>query len=303
MSVHTGWYIYRIGGSGTTTSQVGVGTQTLNVSGPDNIIGNASPVETISLTSPSLTWNYGGTASSGANSGFYGTIGAVTNRWYFTTTPLTIGSPVTVVPDTLGAGGADFAICFMPGTLIATPEGQATVESLRPGDLVVTADGQAKPVVWVGRQTICRLFRRGPEVLPIRIRAGALGENLPARDLLVSPCHALALDGILVQAGALVNGVSITRETAVAEVFTYFHIELAAHDLVLAEGVPAESFVDHVDRRIFDNWAEHPAAETEELGSIEEMDLPRAKSARQVPMALRARLEARAEALGVPAAA
>ena len=95
--------------------------------------------------------------------------------------------------------------CFMPGTLVATPTGEQPVETLKIGDLVLTAEGQARPVRWMGRHTVSRLFADPQRVLPIRVTAGALGENVPVRDLLVSPDHALLVDGILVQAGALVT--------------------------------------------------------------------------------------------------
>ncbi len=176
-------------------------------------------------------------------------------------------------------------LCFYPGTRIATPEGEVEVEALRAGDLVLTANG-AKPVRWVGQSQVHTRFADPLRSLPIRIKAGALGDGLPARDLLLSPDHAVFIDGILAQAGALVNGTTIVREQDVPEQFTYYHVELASHELLLAEGVQAESFVDNVDRMHFHNWDEREAP----AEAIEEMPYPRAKAARQVPMAIRRRL-------------
>ncbi len=91
------------------------------------------------------------------------------------------------------------------------------------------------------------------------------------------------------------DGPTIWREAGVPEVFTYWHVELPDHSLVMAEGVPAETFVDNVARLAFDNWDEHEAAGSE--APIAEMALPRAKSARQVPAATRRRLAERAALL------
>lgn len=197
----------------------------------------------------------------------------------------------------LSVKSASTAICFLPGTRIATPGGEIAVESLHSGDLVKTHEGHPIPVRWIGRQTISTRFADPLRVLPICIKADALSDNVPARDLYVSPCHALLVDGILIQAGALVNGGSIVRVPAPSEVFTYYHVETSDHSLVLAENVPAETFIDNVDRLAFDNWEEHEALGG--VAPITEMSYPRAKAYRQVPVATRERLAARSLALFV----
>ena len=194
------------------------------------------------------------------------------------------------------------APCFTAGTRIATVRGEVAVETLRAGDMLVTATGEAKPVRWIGRSTVSTRFADPLRVLPIRIRAGAFGENLPVRDLLVSPDHAMFLDNVLLQAGALVNGSSIIRETDVPETFVYYHVELGSHELILAEGALTESFVDNVDRMNFENWAEHQALYGE-AAPIAEMDYPRAKAARQVPQSIGRMLMERAGNLALPMAA
>ncbi|MBU6449417.1 MAG: Hint domain-containing protein [Rhodospirillales bacterium] len=192
-------------------------------------------------------------------------------------------SPLTLVSTT--------APCFCAGTRIATPGGLRLVEELEAGDTVLTATGEAKAVRWMGRRVVDMQFADLARNLPVRIKAGALGNGLPTQDLMVSPDHAMFLDGILVQAGAMVNGTSIVREGNMPTRFTYYHIETAEHDLILAEGAPTETFVDNIDRMAFDNWAEY-AALVDGTEAILEMDYPRAKSARQVPASLRAKLDA-----------
>jgi hypothetical protein len=181
--------------------------------------------------------------------------------------------------------------------MVRTPDGEVSVESLKRGDLVLTVDGRIMPISWLGRQTVSTLFSDPMRVLPIRIKAGALAENVPSRDLLLSPDHAILVEGALIQAGALVNGSSIVRERNVPRVFTYYHIEVDDHSLILAENTPAETFVDNVDRLGFDNWAEHKALYPNGK-PIEELPYPRAKSHRQVPVSTRVMLGARAQAIG-----
>jgi hypothetical protein len=207
---------------------------------------------------------------------------------------ISLNPSVTITQTTFDLGAA----CFVTGTMIRTPDGDRAVETLRQGDLVVTADGAAKSITWLGRSRHSTLFAEPTRILPVRIRAGALGENLPVRDLLVSPGHAMLLDGVLVHAGAMVNGTSVVRETGLQGAFTYYHVETGAHDVLLAEGAATESFLVGVEEMKFDNWDERPAAGA----TPEELAYPRVKAARQMPRSLRDLLESRAEAI-VPAVA
>jgi hypothetical protein len=187
-----------------------------------------------------------------------------------------------------------FTVCFTVGTLIATPQGEVTVESLKIGDPIMTEDGREVPVKWIGRQTVHKLFTLPERFAPVRVGAGALGRGLPHTDLLLTANHALILDGIAINAGALINGVTIIREPmeSLPERITYYHVETKDHDVILANGAPAETFIDYIGRQVFDNHAEYVDLYGEER-VIAEMDLPRVSAARMVPPEIRARLAAR----------
>jgi Hint domain len=191
---------------------------------------------------------------------------------------------------------ADFQfVCFMADTMISTPRGEAAIQMLRRGDIVMTADNRIAAIAWIGRQTVSTRFADPVRCLPIRIGAGALSDGVPSRDLLISPDHAILVDDVLIQAGALINGISIVREANVPETFIYYHVELKDHSLILAENTPAESFVDNVDRVRFDNWHEYEELYPQGKPVIE-MPYPRAKAHRQVPRAIRQRLATRGTA-------
>jgi hypothetical protein len=271
------------------------------VAGPNQNFG--APVLYQSSTSPFISsvsatglqrWGLNSSAVADPNNpnGFY-----VSNE-YVTNTGVTIPNGLGAWWNTATAKVSVSPVCFMAGTRVLTPDGESPVESLKRGDLVLTADGVARPIGWLGRQTVSTVFGDPVRVLPIRIMAGALADNVPCRDLLVSPDHALLVDGVLIQAGALVNGTSIVRETNAPRVFVYYHVELDDHSLILAENTPAETFVDNVDRLGFDNWAEHESLYPDGK-PIVEMPCPRAKSRRQVPANIRVALAQRALVIGV----
>jgi hypothetical protein len=141
--------------------------------------------------------------------------------------------------------------CYRSGTAILTDNGERPVESLVAGDRVITASRRARRIRWIGRRGFSACFIAGdPAVLPIRVRAGALGLNSPSRDLYVSPRHALFIANVLVPAASLINGSSIVQ-VPVDKDLLYLHVELDSHDILLAEGAPAESYLDVGARGMF----------------------------------------------------
>ncbi|GJE78195.1 Hint domain-containing protein [Methylorubrum suomiense] len=157
----------------------------------------------------------------------------------------------------LGSYNAQAVPCFTTGTLIRTARGDVAVEDLIVGDLAVTASGTLRPITWIGNRD---LDGHGKELShneqPIHIRADAFGPGLPARDLRLSHGHPVLVGadaegsgGVLVPIMCLINGTSITREPATHA--TYWHIELDSHDVLLAEGLPAESFYNMGSRPWF----------------------------------------------------
>lgn len=152
-------------------------------------------------------------------------------------------------------GGSMTYACFLKGTHIATPEGEKTVESLVAGDKVITASGGVATVKWLGHRTLYKNripAKDAVRAFPILIKKDAIADNVPHADLVVSPGHHLEFNGALVPAMMLVNGQTIVQQFD-RRSFEYFHVELEQFDIILAEGVPAESYVDMGNRSMFQN--------------------------------------------------
>jgi hypothetical protein len=188
-------------------------------------------------------------------------------------------------------------LCFAEGSLIATPAGEVAVERLRIGDTVLTAEGRAVPVKWIGRQSVSTRFGPAERLMPVRFAAGSLGDGLPNADLTVTADHGMLVDGVICHAGALVNGTTITRVplAEMGETYTVYHVETEEHEIILANGAPAETFIDNVSRRVFDNYAEFEGLYGD-VPEMEELPYPRAMSARQVPGRIVSKLAGKAVA-------
>ena len=186
-------------------------------------------------------------------------------------------------------------VCFVAGTQIRTPQGERAIETLQPGDLISTANG-VKPVKFVSRNT-----RHFNELLavgksPIRVAASAFGAAGPSADLLMSPSHALCLEGTLIEAAALLDYAGVSRvDEWQSQQLTYFNIELEQHELIWANGALTESYFSSYrsngfSRESWDNYDDYRALYGDgEL--MQELPLPRIAFSRQLPVALRTKLQ------------
>lgn len=193
-------------------------------------------------------------------------------------------------------------LCFAQGTLIATPLGEIPVEALEIGHDVTTAAGGITKVLWIGRQTVVPASALLPERLePVRFAAGALGNDLPHSDLIVTADHGMIIDGLVINASALVNGTTIDwmRAQDLPPQLTYYHIETENHEVIRANGAPAETFVDYVGRQAFDNYDEYVQLfGFGDARNIPDMGYVRISSQRMVPDRIRARLNIGMQQIG-----
>lgn len=146
-------------------------------------------------------------------------------------------------------------VCFASGTLIRTAHGDVPVEALRVGDHVLTTSNARRPIKWLGHRKFYRGFGEisSPKHEVVRILAHAFGADRPSQDLVVSPGHSICFDligEVMIPAMALVNGATVVR-TLLDEV-TLWHVELDSHDVLIANNVPAESYLAMGNRGVFE---------------------------------------------------
>jgi hypothetical protein len=151
-----------------------------------------------------------------------------------------------------------------------------------------------RPIKWIGRRGYSGRFVLGrKDILPVCIKAGALADNVPRRDLWISPYHAMYFrddslaanaarhDGVLIEAKDLINGASIVQAERI-ETIEYFHIELDTHDVIIAEGAMSESFLDDDSRGMFHNAHEFHALYPGAAASVGRYCAPRLDSGYEV---------------------
>jgi Ca2+-binding RTX toxin-like protein len=268
---------YMVGGSGGNTLAAGAGIDTMYGGTGANTFAFApgdAPVNNASGT------DYIGDFKPGTDKLDFSAFAKVGHELSFVgTAPLTgpgqvdysnSGGFTFVEGDVTSAGGADFEIqmagslnlqasdfsfgteCFVAGTRIATPHGEVPVERLAVGDLVLTASGTTQPIVWIGEGRVRVTRGRRSAATPVIVRKGALAPGVPHRDLRITKGHCLYIDDVLIPVEFLVNHRSIMWDDRAQEVALY-HVELQAHDVLIANGAPAESYRDDGNRWLFQN--------------------------------------------------
>jgi hypothetical protein len=199
-----------------------------------------------------------------------------------------------------GGTGNDITVaCYAEGTCIRTTTGEIAVEALRVGDrLPVVLGGRWARVRWIGHRRVdCRRHPKPEEVWPVRVQAGAFGTGAPHRDLLLSPDHAVLVGGVLIPIRYLMNGATIAQEPL--DSVSYWHVELRRHGVILAEGLPCESFLDTGNRGAFENGGAVVQAHPDfALGVWKRRSCAPLVLSGPVLTAAKARLLARANALG-----
>lgn len=239
------------GGDGADTLAGGTGDDSLvGGGGADSVgwrAGDGNDVVDLGSGADTLDlqgWNAADTANDAWAVAISGTTATFTGN-------ASVGNAVVTVLD---YDPEDSVVCFVEGTLILTPSGEVPVERLRAGDQVVTPKGASliAPLAWVGRLEVDLGRQRFRDrAAPVLVKAGALAEGVPFRDLHVSPNHALFVDGHLVPARLLVNGLTVIHQRWRREVI-YHHLELEAHGLLVSDGALTESYLDDGNRFLFE---------------------------------------------------
>lgn len=148
--------------------------------------------------------------------------------------------------------------CFTPGTAIATARGERLVEELCIGDRIITRDNGTQQIRWIGSKRLSTLdLARNPHLCPVLLRRGSLGDNLPERDIWVSPNHRIMVNSaqtalqfqeqeVLAAAKHMIGaqGIAAVQVQAV----TYLHLLFDQHEVILSNGCWSESFQPDAQR-------------------------------------------------------
>jgi len=138
--------------------------------------------------------------------------------------------------------------CLLRGTTIRTASADRKIEDLAIGDLLPTMFAGTSPIQWIANYPIKKSDPSKPwpkDARPVRIARAALAPNVPQADLCVTQAHGVFIDDVLISAGYLVNGTTITLcDMSELSELEFFHVKLEKHDVIYAEGAPVESLLN-----------------------------------------------------------
>ncbi|WP_087651485.1 Hint domain-containing protein [Acetobacter pasteurianus] len=269
----TGTVVFGSGNNTVVLPSDSWGTQSLtlqNLKQGDRLGIDGSTVNSVTLASNNISVEFPNPDKTSQQTTISSSLKAVTYDSSFTTAPTGSDTQTTEIDNNQGV------ICFLAGSMIATPNGVVAVENIRRGDEVLTfVNGvtHVRPVVWAGmaQATVNPALPDDMAGYPVRILADAIAPGVPYQDLLVTAEHGIFANGMLVPARMLVNGSSIFFDRSITQ-YAYYHVETAEHSIIMANGMLTESYLDTGNRRNFvsdgnvvtigakaKNWAEHAA--------------------------------------------
>jgi hypothetical protein len=145
-------------------------------------------------------------------------------------------------------------LCVTSDTLLKTAAGATPASKLAIGDFVWTLDHGLQPIRWIGTRSLtANELARSPKQRPICIQRNALGTNIPANNLTVSPQHRILCRSkvsdrmfdtpeVLIAANKLppIDGVDIDDQSNGVD---YYHILFDHHEIISADGALIESLL------------------------------------------------------------
>lgn len=228
--------LFSIALSGNDSIYGSPGNDTINAYGGTNYVDGGGGINTEQFSGNLSQYSFNETSQGLVVSG-EGAVDTLVSIQYLEFSDQTIAAP-----------------CFVAGSRIITAIGAVPVEQLRIGQMVRTVGNTFEPIVWLGhRHVSCEDHPCPTDVWPVCMRANALGDGKPERDIWLSPDHAVYIGQVLIPIRQLINGATIVQEPR-AEV-EYWHVELQRHSIILVEGLPVESYLDTGNREKFSNGA------------------------------------------------
>ncbi|WP_124297711.1 Hint domain-containing protein [Acetobacter pasteurianus] len=217
-------------------------------------VQNLSPGDILEIPGASTWYGDGGTWSQN-NDGTYKLTGNDSNHTVLISSA-TLAPGITTSDFTWDNSTASL-VCFLPGSMIRTPDGDVAVEDIQIGDQVVVFDWEhnkevTRPVVWVGkaRATVRAGLPDDEAGYPVRILKNAIADGVPYKDMLITAEHCLFFKNRFVPVRMLVNGMSIYYDKSLLS-YDYYHLETEQHSVITADGMLTESYLDTGNRSSF----------------------------------------------------